>query len=136
MDDGLNERTAAALDSASTWRGVTWAGGGTVSELRIDGRVFGRVGEDGLEVAFPGRLAEAVVRHEMAERHEDTGWTRLPVEDVQEAVALLRLSHLSHVAHIRRIRAAYTDVDLDDALAELDLSPGLIHLVRELQRRE
>jgi hypothetical protein len=136
MDDRTTERMAAVLDSASTWHGVTWSGDGDTQILRLDGRLFGRVTDGRLEVAFPGRLAEAVVRHDMAERHEDAGWTTLDFEDVQEAVALLRFAYLSQLARLRRWRSAYPDIDLDEEIAELDLSPGLIHLVRELPRKE
>lgn len=133
MDDRLPERTAAVLDSASTWHGVTWTRNDPGTEvLRLDGRPFGRVTDGTVEAAFPDRLPEAVVRHGFADSHDAEGWTTRPLDAVYESVALLRLSYLSHLALARRWRSVYPEVDIDDALDELDLSPGMIHLLREL----
>jgi hypothetical protein len=136
MDDRLPERTAAVLDSASTWHGVTWTRTDTGAEvLRLDGREFGRVADGFVEAAFPDRLPEAVVRHGFAERHDTDGWATRPVDPVADAVALLWLSYLSHLAVARRWRSVYPEVDVDEGLSEFDLSPGLVHLFGELERR-
>lgn len=136
MDDRPTERMAAVLDSASTWRGVTWSEDAGTQFLRLDGRLFGRVADGTLEVAFPGKLADAAVRHDMADSHDGNGWTTLDFEAVHEAVALLRFAYLSQLARLRRVRSAYPEIDLDAGLSELDLSPGLVHLVRELPKRD
>lgn len=136
MDDRLNERMAAVLDSASTWRGVTWTDDGDAQILRLDGRQFGRVTDGTLEAAFPGKLAEAVVRHDMADSYDSGGWTTLSFEAVHDAVALLRFAYLSQLSRLRRWRSVYPDIDLDEELTELDLSPGLIHLARDQSRTD
>lgn len=141
MARALTERTEAVADSASTWQGVDWtAGERGGSRLRLSDRLFGRLDGDRVEVAFPGRLSDAVVRHDLADAHEGTEWVSLRIDDesrVHDATALLWLAYLSHVSRIRREQPdAYPSVDVDAGLAELRLSPGVIHLVREQARGE
>lgn len=137
----LTERTAAILDTASTWEGVRRVvrserrRGATT--LRVDGRAFGRVEKSGIEARLPGKLPRTVVRHDLADTELAEGWTQLDLDDasVHDAVVLLRVAYLSHVAQAQRTREdAFETVDLDGALDELDLSPGAIHLVREQAR--
>ena len=137
----LPERAAAILDSASTWHGVTRREGiEGIPTLSVGGQQFATVESDTIEVSFPGKLPEAVVRHDLADSHEGNSWTALELRGdspVYDAVALLRLSHLAHVSRTRRWRSeAFPAVDIDAGLAELDLTPGLIHLVREQARPE
>lgn len=134
----LTERTAAILDSASTWDGVcrVLRSEGTTT-LRIDGRAFGRVDETRAEARLPGKLPRTAIRHGLADTR-DGDWTALELDEattVHDGTVLLRVAYLSHVASSRqRDDDAFPDVDLDDALAELDLSPGTVHLVRDLAR--
>jgi hypothetical protein len=130
----LTERTAAILDSVSTWEGVCRVvRSDRTTTLRADGRAFGRVGETGVETRLPGRLPRTAVRHGLADARAGD-WTALELDEattVQDGTVLLRVAYLSHVASSRqRDEGAFPDVDLDDALAELHLSPGVIHLVR------
>jgi len=138
----LTERTAAIIDTASTWEGVCRVvrserrPGSTT--LRVDGCALGRVETDSVEAHFPGKLPETVVRHELADAELEEGWTRLDLDRktrVHDAVVLLRVAYLSSIARARQDRPdAFGNVDLDAALGELDLSPGTIHLVREQAR--
>lgn len=134
----LTERTASILDSASTWQGVARVRRQRGTTLRVAGRAFGRVEADTVEARFPGTLPRTVVRHGLADAELGDGWTELVATDedaVYDATALLRLSYLAHIARARRSRPdAFPDVDLSAALDELELLPGVIHLVREQAR--
>ena len=139
MDRELTERTAAILDTVSTWDGVCRVvrRGGTTT-LRLDGRALGRTENGCVEVQLPGKLSRVVVAHELADRQLGDGWVELDLgaeTTVHDAVVLCRVAYLSFVARTRQDRPdAFPTVNLDDALAELDLSPGVVHLVREMAR--
>jgi len=138
----LTERTAAIIDTASTWEGVRRVvrserrPGSTT--LRVDGRAFGRVEAGSVEAHLPGKLSRTLVRHELADTELEEGWTCLDLDEktgVHDAAVLLRVAYLSSIARARQSRPdAFDGVDLDAALGELDLSPGTVHLVREQAR--
>ncbi|MFB6189585.1 MAG: luciferase family protein [Halapricum sp.] len=137
----LTERTASILDSASTWEGVCRVVRGDRrpgTTLRVGGRAFANVVDETVEAHLPGKLPRTVVAHDMADAETGEGWTRLDLSEerrVHDAVVLLRVAYLAHVGRARRRREdAYATVDLDPAVAELDLSPGVVHLVREQAR--
>lgn len=139
MNRELTERTGSILDTASTWEGVVRneARGGPPT-LRADSRTFGRIRADAVEARLPGKLPRTAVRHGLADRETGGGWTRLDLgEDTtaHDATVLLRVAYLATVARARVERPGALDaVDLDAALAELDLLPGVVHLVREQAR--
>jgi hypothetical protein len=139
MDSELTERTAAILDSASTWDGVvrvrTRSDGRVRTTLRVGGRAFGRAEDGSVAARFPGKLPRVVVRHGLADAETGDGWTRLSEPSVAAATESLWLAYLSRVARMGRQRPADApDVDIDAGLDELDLSPGVVHLVREQGR--
>jgi hypothetical protein len=79
---------AAVLSEVGAWEGVDAAGG----ELRHAGRLLGRLGAAGAEIAFPPRIAAMLVETGRAEAHAEPRLVRFAGE-TDEAIELFRLAY-------------------------------------------
>jgi len=138
----LDRRQAARLvdriiEEVAAWPHVT------TNEHRFEGREFtlgprevGHVHRWGIvDVPFTKRLREQLIEEGKTAEHRivpESGWTTHYIEDeadVDRAVWLLRLSYLYHVNTLKKTPAGaakFANVDVDEELAELEASDGVI----------
>jgi len=138
----LDQREAARLvdriiEEVAAWPHVT------TNEHRFEGREFtvgprevGHVHRWGIvDVPFTKRLRDRLIEEGKTGEHHvvpESGWTTRYIEDeddVDRAIWLLRLSYLYHVNTLKKTPAGaekFANVDVDEELAELEASDGVI----------
>lgn len=116
-------------------------GGGR--EFTLDGREIGHIHRGKLvDIPFAKRVRDILIEEERAEKHHvlpDSGWISYRIradEDVDGALWLLRVAYLYHVVTMRKRDEeppVGDAVDIDAALAELDMSDAIDAVFNEVR---
>lgn len=130
--------------TVSDWSGVEVSshdrGGGR--EFTLAGREIGHIHRGTLiDIPFAKRVRDVLIAEERAEKHHvmpESGWVSYRVqspEDVEGALWLLRVAYLYHVitSQKREEHSVAEAVDIDAALAELDMSDTLEDVFSEVK---
>lgn len=130
--------------TVSAWSGVDVdshdRGGG--SEFTLDGREIGHIHRGKLvDIPFTKRVRDVLIEENRAEKHHvmpDSGWISYRIqsdEDIEGALWLLRVSYLYYVITMRKRKehSLEAGVDIDAALAELDMSDTLEDVFNEVR---
>ncbi|WP_276249104.1 luciferase family protein [Haladaptatus sp. YSMS36] len=129
----------------SDWPGVMVKsherGGGR--EFILDGREIGHVHHGQLvDILFAKRIRDVLIEEGRAQKHHvlpDSGWISYRVrsdQDVDRAVWLLRVSYLYHLLALRKRKEEHPAgdaIEIDVALAELNMSDALEHMFSDLR---
>jgi hypothetical protein len=131
--------------TVSAWSGVKVdshdRGGGR--EFTLDGREIGHIHRDKLvDIPFTKRIRDVLLKEKRAEKHHvmpDSGWVSYRIqsdEDVDGALWLLRVAYLYHMVTLQKREEEPTTgdtIDIDTALAELDMSYTLEDVFNEVR---
>lgn len=107
-------------------------------EFTLDGREIGHLhGGRLLDIPFTKRVRDILIEERRAQKHHinpDSGWVSYRIrsdDDIDGALWLLRVSYLYHLTAMRKREG--DAVDIDAALAELNLSDELHDVFDELR---
>ncbi|WP_231189576.1 luciferase family protein [Haladaptatus sp. DYF46] len=131
--------------TVSAWSGVEVdshdRGGGR--EFTLDGREIGHIHRGKLvDIPFTRRIRDILLEEKLAEMHHvmsDSGWVSYHIqsdEDVDGALWLLRVAYLYHVVTLQNHEEETSTgdmIDIDAALAELDMSASLEDVFNEVR---
>lgn len=111
-------------------------------EFTLAGREIGHVhGGRLVDIPFVKRIRDVLIEEGRAEKHHvypDSGWVsyRISDEDIDGALWLLRVSYLYHLITLHKREGDHTEgdtVDIDAALADLDVSDALHDVLTEVR---